>query len=67
MTLAIGATREGTDAAKASALVFDGGSAIMLAPNMSPANCAQAAREILGTAVEFSHLSAGYPIYRQAP
>lgn len=49
-----------------SALVLDGGSAVMLAKNAGPANATEAARRRLGGEVDFSHLSNGYPIYRKA-
>lgn len=64
MTLAIGATREGADMAKSTALIIDNGQAVVFAPGTSPANATQAAREILGERVTFSHLSVGYPVYR---
>lgn len=67
--LCIGATREGTDAALATMLIFDGGNAVMFAKDTSPANALQAAREVLShyrgiDAIRFSHLSNGYPVYR---
>ena len=61
--LVIGATRAGADAAKATALVFDGRSAVMFAPETGPADGLQAAREILGERAGFSHLKNGYPVY----
>ena len=63
LPLPVGATREGADAAKASALVFDGGDAVLFAPNTGPANGLLAARELLGERASFSHLKNGYPVY----
>lgn len=56
--------REGVDAAKATALTFDDGAAVMVAKGTGPADGLQAAREILGDDAGFSHLHNGYPVYR---
>lgn len=57
-------TREGVDAAKATADVFSDRSHVVLAQGTSPADGLQAARELLGDDVEFSHFKHGYPVYR---
>lgn len=67
--LATGATRKGVDEALRTMLIFDGGNAVMFAKGTTPANGLQAARETLShyrgaTAIKFSHLKNGYPVYR---
>lgn len=57
-------TREGVDAAKATADVFLDGTHVMLAQDTSPGDALQAARELLGDDIEFLHYKHGYPIYR---
>lgn len=63
LPLVVGATREGADAARATALVFDGRSAVLFAAGTGPADGLQAARELLGDSAAFSHLKNGYPVY----
>jgi hypothetical protein len=58
-----GWTREGVDAAKATADVFSDGTYVVLAADTNQADGLQAARELLGDAAEFSHIRHGYPVY----
>lgn len=57
-------TREGVDAAKATADVNDDRTLVVLAQGTGPADGLQAARELLGDDVEFLHVKHGYLIYR---
>jgi hypothetical protein len=57
-------TREGVDAAKATADVSADRALVVLAQGTSPADGLQAARELLGESAEFSHVKHGYPVYR---
>jgi hypothetical protein len=56
-------TREGVDAAKATADVSPDGTHVVLAQDTNPADGLQAARELLGDAADFSHIKHGYPVY----
>lgn len=60
-----GATVAGVARAKATALLFApyGHRNVMFASDTSPANGLQAAMDLLGADVRFSHLKNGYPVY----
>jgi hypothetical protein len=56
-------TREEVDEAKATADVSDDKTRAIFDQGTSPANGLQAAKELLGDDVEFSHFAGNYPVY----